>query len=81
MQLPIECNAFVNIDPSGAPTSQETRRAVDGLIHTRRGRGGDEIDPNAPTGGPFDFLAGTENPWFLPVQSGEGPRSWSAIPW
>lgn len=74
VQPPIACNANlsnISVDQSGLPSRNDIRPAVDGLAHSRR-RGGDIIDLSAPTNGPFDFLAGGENPIVLSGSIADG---------
>jgi Flp pilus assembly protein TadG len=63
VETPIECNAKVTIDSTGAPTDAETGAAVNTLTHSNT-NGGDSVD-TAVTSPPFEFLPGTENPIVL----------------
>jgi hypothetical protein len=70
VQPPISCNSQVNVDTSSdSNRDAETGTAVDSLTHTT-GNQGDKVDVNAPVGGPFEFVAGADNPV---VQSGALP--------
>jgi hypothetical protein len=62
VQPPISCNSQVNVDDSSySSRDAETGTAVDGLTHAT-GNQGDKVDVNAPVGGPFEFMAGADNP-------------------
>lgn len=66
-QKPVQCNQTVSIDNTAATNQDtETEAAVTGLIHSA-GNGGDSVDTvsSPPTGVPFEFLAGSENPLVL----------------
>lgn len=64
VQPPITCNAPVHIDQTATVTDAETVPAVNGLTHSTANEG-DKVDLAAPVGGPFQFLAGADNPVVL----------------
>lgn len=72
VQTPISCTSSngatkVTVDTSNYTTrNTETAAAVDDLTHSTANEG-DSIDTAAPTGGPFQFVAGADDPI---VQSG-----------
>jgi Flp pilus assembly protein TadG len=73
IQTPISCNSIVHVNVVNAdPTRDaETAAAVDVLTHSAAS-GGDSVDGAAPSGGPFQFLAGDGNPVVLSGALGAG---------